>query len=100
MMNARSLKLLRDFIQAPSYTTVSTLIHIPSLYNVIQYELQKQSTIPLRIINISKWLWIRGETVYRQLMVHHTAESNSCFESDDINWQQVCLVYHSVVSPF
>ena len=70
------------------------IIHIPSLYNVLQYELQRQSKIPPQIINICKWLWIRGETVYRQLLVHQTATSDSDFDNDAINWQKVYLYLH------
>ena len=94
MMNAPSLKLLRDFIQTPCYATASMLIHIPALYNVLQYELQNQAKIPSQIINICKWLWIRGETVSRQFLIHKTAESDSDFDNDAINWGKVHLCLH------
>ena len=89
MMNARSLVLLKEFILAPSYLTGSRLIHIPSIYHTIQYELQTHLKILPKTLKICKWLYMRGESVRRQLIVHPTAESSAEIAQNNTDWQQV-----------
>lgn len=89
MINGRALPLLRDFIKTLSYLTTLRLVHIPSVFNVLQYELSKNMKFNLSTLDVCCWLYIRGESVRRELVVHPTADPRPQGDYHNIDWKKV-----------
>lgn len=93
MMNGHALPLLLQFIKAPGYVTASQLIHIPSVYNVLQYKISKSSQVNPKTLAMCKWLYVRAESVRRELVVHTTASPQEQNDDNSGDWRQAGCHY-------
>lgn len=90
MMNNRALQSLLQFIQSPNRLTASAVVLIPALYSVLQYELSVGShQFCPDTLNVASWLYYRGETVRKTLLVHQTEPPDTSLENNT-SWQSVC----------
>lgn len=91
MMNFRALQSIHIFLEHPNNVTASNLVLTPALYNVIQHEISTHGGIQPNTFGVATWLYIRGETVRRTLLVSPTDPPDPNIQ-DLHPWQTVCII--------
>lgn len=95
MMNRRALETLRLFLKFPSQANASTLILIPALYNVLQYEFSTGQALQPDTLQVAIWLYFRGESVRQLLLVHQDETPATALEPEG-SWRAVCRIINDL----
>ncbi|KAJ8074611.1 hypothetical protein PM082_015514 [Marasmius tenuissimus] len=64
MISVKSLPLLGDFVQQPTWEMGSKLVDIPALYNVLEVEFQVNGRYPTEMTKVVQWLCERTNAVW------------------------------------
>ncbi|KDR72093.1 hypothetical protein GALMADRAFT_74422 [Galerina marginata CBS 339.88] len=93
MMNREAIQHLKQFLEKRDQSSLSHLIHIPALYNVLLHEFQTHGNVSVYTYGLSQWLFIRAEFVRQTLLVHHTDNPLIINEEGANDWRTTGCYY-------
>jgi hypothetical protein len=98
MANRPALAALSSFVSQQTAYNASLLVHIPSIYDVLQYHQNNSEPYPTELISLCKWIHERGQGVLEGLIVHQPPPVDKAIDQNNVDWHKVRDFYASFSS--
>ena len=87
--NRPSLEALWGFVTHPTGINASRLVGIPCLYEVLEYHKSKGEGYPGHLLSLCKWMWQRGESLLKSIIVHQAPSTDESAHLVNHDWKKV-----------
>lgn len=87
--NRPSLEALQGFVTHPTGINASRLVGIPCLYEVLEYHKSKGEGYPGHLLSLCKWMWQRGESLLKSIIVHQAPSTDESAHLANHDWKKV-----------
>ena len=92
LVNRPALQALSQFVREPTPFNASRLVHIPSVYDVLQYHDLRREPYPNDLVSLCKWIFDRGQAALKALISHTAPPLDRTASEMDNKWRTVIVI--------